>query len=1092
MVCGILASCMKDQQFPSPLEGVYIDNQAFSSDAVKQKIETQSALTGVSAKVEDLDTKDVADWLIVTIAQKSITLTLTENISVNDRMASVTLFVPSDADKENPLTVVFYVTQKKNTLFDGLEIDEVVFNAQRRDTLISLGNNLTNVKTDIVYMEGSGRDWLKATVKSGQLSLMVTEHVSKGDRQAMLQLSPNSKNEVADSLMAKTSILVTQKHNPVLDSLVVSPVVFTAESGSQVVHTGRTLTGIRTLVVDDATGQRASWCTAALAGDSITLNATAHSEQNDRSATVTLYLPNNGETIDSTTIAVSFPVRQTHNNIFDGAAFNDRTVKWDQTTDTLKLTRELKGIQCMLTDSATSQVPDWLKATISGKNVVFKVSQLTTVKDRKAKVTLYMPDKSNKYSESAVQTSFYLIQHHCNIFDGASFSDRSVRWDQKADTLKLTRELTGIQCQLVDDATGQSPDWLKGVVSGKNVVFTVSENKVKKDRTATVTLYLPEGGKLDAGSVQTSFKVKQTGINYFSGVSFSDMTLQWDADPIVKELDLDLSRVRSQVIDDATGKTASWLQVSMKNEDKTVTVKPSQLKTKTDRTATVTLYVPNNGTTIDDETDHVSFKVMQKHYDIFDGVTIDGRKVKWDQKADTLIFTRELTGIQCKLVDSATEQKPSWLNVTVSKEKVLFSVQTNNTYAKRSATVTLYLPNGNVMDETTVMTTFHFEQDFERKVKTSVKKIEVDYKQQSYTLTVSSSVDYKLEMPSWVSCSSTPRAGTDVELVLNFSENTTDQVKEDAIRFLSGSEEMATVALKQRTNPHIAINFDDGRKSLSIRKDGAADIQLPVKTLTPGFRISKKSSWIIVGGRSSSGTGQYYQKIEIRKFLGDTFERFDTLMIFNSEDTVYFPVKQHKYVYVSKEQLELDVEETYSLEAKTNTGRTVSWRSSNPKVATVDADGKVRAVGRGKAQIIASIGSYDGEEDYYDYCEVTVYDVTDKVVFTRAAGSYENIGGKVTSQCSVVIANMYHSAIQLTGFRIIDASGTEVAHGQLQLPYQLASGKQVTIGLSQKLEEVSQPQVELTFTYNGKYYTVKKNYSDLATPSASTRAGTRR
>ena len=60
------------------------------------------------------------------------------------------------------------------------------------------------------------------------------------------------------------------------------------------------------------------------------------------------------------------------------------------------------------------------------------------------------------------------------------------------------------------------------------------------------------------------------------------------------------------------------------------------------------------------------------------------------------------------------------------------------------------------------------------------------------------------------------------------------------------------------------------------------------------------------------------------------------------------------------------VGETRTITAKTSSSAKVTWKSSNANVAKVDSNGKVTAVGGGKATITATVGSFS------EKCEVTV------------------------------------------------------------------------------------------------------------------------
>ena len=805
----------------------------------------------------------------------------------------------------------------------------------------------------------------------------------------------------------------------------------------------------------------------------------------ERTASVTLYLPDNGK-LAANSVQTTFKVKQTGNNIFSGVTLLDQTVRWNDTERALRTGLDLSEVRSLAVDSATSKSPSWLQVNLNREtsDVELKFTQLNTTEDRTATVTLYIPTNGSTIDANTEQVSFKVTQRHNNIFDGVRFSDRTLAWNEKGDTLKLTRDLTGIKCQLTDSESGDNPNWLRATIKGNTVEFSVNENKSKKERTASVTLYLPDNGKLAANSVQTTFKVKQKGNNIFSETNFKDLTVKWnETSRVLENMNIDLSQIRSKIVDNATSKTATWMGLSLNNEDKLIKFNFWQLNTKDDRSATVTLYVPTNGATIDDDTEKVSFQVTQQHYNIFDNVQYNNRTVKWDDKADTLKLTRELTGIQCKLTDNSTNETPNWLGASVKENKVVFSVQPNRTLTSRSATVLLYLPNGGTIDEHSVKTSFQFTQGHEEKATPEKTSVEVNYQKQTYKLNVSCNTNYQMEAPSWVTCTTKPEGEFKHVITLSFTENTDNEVREGELRLTRSGELLAKVALKQRTNPHIAVNFPDGRKLISFGK-GGGEIQLPVKTLTPNYRITRNHQWISIGRQEVTSYDQYYHKLTIQSFTGKNFVRKDTLMIFNSEDTLYFPVEQHKNVYLNESRVELEVGHTLQLEAFTNTGRAFTWATSNARKATVAANGSratVTAVEPGSARISASIGAYDGLSDYNDYCDVIVYDVRDKVAVTRVTSdeyySYEQRDGKVTSQCPVTVTNNYTASIVVTSLTIKNSNGEVVSQVNLKLPYELKPGATTgRVNLTKALQDEPRPQIEVVFTCNGKQYKKTVSY----------------
>lgn len=76
-------------------------------------------------------------------------------------------------------------------------------------------------------------------------------------------------------------------------------------------------------------------------------------------------------------------------------------------------------------------------------------------------------------------------------------------------------------------------------------------------------------------------------------------------------------------------------------------------------------------------------------------------------------------------------------------------------------------------------------------------------------------------------------------------------------------------------------------------------------------------------------------------------------------------------IYLSKNSIEMEIEETYQLQytvmPETVTGYTLSWKSTDTSVATVDSMGQIKAVASGSTRIICSTPG-----GVTDVCEVTV------------------------------------------------------------------------------------------------------------------------
>lgn len=513
----LLFSCMKDHTSDSPLFGISISDVTLNSYDTKKVIEAHSSFTGILARTVDMKTNQAATWLTVTPSNGKITLTLEENTTITDRQAKVTLYMGENRDNvSNPdLEVVFYVTQRMNDQFEGLNISELVMSSVSADSTIVLSKTLQNAKVEVRGVEGfNDVNWCSARLNNGkELLVKVNEHKSRGIRQALIRLLPSNNKGEVDSLTANTAFLVTQNQNTVLDSLAVKMLEFAYESSNQVVKTDRQLKNIKAQIIDNETFTNASWCTVNIAGDSVTVKTTTLNIKRDRSAQVTLYLPNNGTLIDSTTITHTFTVIQHHNAVFDSMQIPDTTLQYNQTKTVLKLKVKspMKGIKTKVVDEETLTDANWLTIKADADSVLMTTSVHKNLKDRSALVTLYYPNSSDVSDTATVKTSYRVKQRHNTIFDNFSTTDIMMPSEASSATVSFARELTDIKSSMVDSATNASPKWLTVKLDGKKALLSATANASLADRKATVTLYYPNNGTtIGANTVKTTFNVRQS------------------------------------------------------------------------------------------------------------------------------------------------------------------------------------------------------------------------------------------------------------------------------------------------------------------------------------------------------------------------------------------------------------------------------------------------------------------------------------------------------------------------------------------------------------------------------------------------------
>jgi hypothetical protein len=767
-------SCSPEASYTSPLKGVRIGDLTFEAYETTKNVEVSTRLDEVEATVTDTESDEKATWLEVTVKKTSLDLKLTENVSVKDRKALVQLKYKGTLSSESDATVDFYVIQKRNKMFEDFDVQEVLLDYRRADTTVVSRNALRNVTAETVDMYGNPVTWCTVKVMNSEMFIKVTENKNKHPRQAIAKLFPNVTNAALDNNIVKSMFLITQEYNPILDNLKIHEVELPYEESKKVIHTDRVLDGIRAFATDEQTQQRATWCTVGVAGDSITLRTQKLNSKSDRSAVVTLYLPNNGEVIDSTTITASFKFRQIHNGAIESLVIEDQTLDYNQTTDTVYVGRNLKGFRCEMTDTRTNLAPNWLQAQVGDSIIVFKTSVNDAINDRSAKVTLYQP-------------------------------------------------------------------------------------------------------------------------------------------------------------------------------------------------------------------------------------------------------------------------------------------------------------NGNVIDDNTIQCSFLFLQQAKRHLKPEVSSIETDYSRHSVKVKITSNVKYQIEKENdgiILGCTMTPIDDLHEEIDIEVSENTTESKRTSTLTLRSG--DLATsISISQLTNPEI-IFMDGYTKTLTFNK-AKGEFNLNISTLTPDYKITKGGNWISIGEKVREDVGKYSHRIVVNSFTGQGPLRTDTITMKNFGQEKKLAIVQHKFIYLSDSEIELEEGEQYQLSYQNYSGQTVVWRTKNANNATVSQSGLVKAVGAGRTSIEASIGSYYDLDDYFDACIVTVYQLTDKVAISRGSGDYLKNGDYVTADCPITITNNYHSDITISSVTLTGNNGT---YSQMlsSTAFSLKKdGDSRTFNIS-SFDHVHKPVITVKITCKGKNYTKTAEY----------------
>ena len=141
----------------------------------------------------------------------------------------------------------------------------------------------------------------------------------------------------------------------------------------------------------------------------------------------------------------------------------------------------------------------------------------------------------------------------------------------------------------------------------------------------------------------------------------------------------------------------------------------------------------------------------------------------------------------------------------------------------------------------------------------------------------------------------------------------------------------------------------------------------------------------------------------------------------------------------------------------------IIWSSNNPKVATVDQNGVVKAISSGTVDIIAT--SKDNPS-IISSCTVIVKDLDSGVKVGRTSSSITNLNGYYTASISHYIANHGNKKITVLKMEIVDGDGIVRSVNNEQI--ELNSYQQ--INYTSRFSGIYKPQFHYYFEIDGKQF----------------------
>lgn len=302
-----------------------------------------------------------------------------------------------------------------------------------------------------------------------------------------------------------------------------------------------------------------------------------------------------------------------------------------------------------------------------------------------------------------------------------------------------------------------------------------------------------------------------------------------------------------------------------------------------------------------------------------------------------------------------------WCKVSVSGSSIAVSVDANDSYGERSATITL----SDSEDGTTA--NFKVIQIQNDAILVDKNTYEVGEEGGVVEIGVQSNVSYNVDIidADWITRASNTRGLEKSTIILNVAKNTSEDVREAKVKISnSSSGESSEIIIKQAFAPQFSID----KTSLNFDENGGEDEVTVISNLT--LETSLSENWVEIASKDAKDDNTIVYKLKVKALGSDVRSRKADITFTNTKWSISekVTITQTKSLYIDDSSVEIFVGDSYLLNFVNNIGGTVSWESSNTSVATVDSKGKVTGVSKGKTTI--TVTSADGK--YSDEVSVSV------------------------------------------------------------------------------------------------------------------------
>ena len=413
-----------------------------------------------------------------------------------------------------------------------------------------------------------------------------------------------------------------------------------------------------------------------------------------------------------------------------------------------------------------------------------------------------------------------------------------------------------------------------------------------------------------------------------------------------------------------------------------------------------------------------------------------------------------------------------WCTAAAQGKKLNVTVQANDTYGERQATVTVTDPG----DQTSI--TFKVLQKQNDAILIDGSTFTVPEEGGDVSIKVQSNVKYNVEIPSeasWlkISTKASTRGLVSSTIDLTAEKNNSGDERKTVVKVTntdSGASSQFTV--KQELTPWFTIDKDE----FTIDEFGD---EVSV-TVTSNIEIDVQFSddWVSSAGTTEKENFNFVQKIKVAALPNDQGSRTATVTFSDKLGKWWLPkvvaIKQTPSLVLKESDVQIMIGKSHRLDVENNTGGSLSWTSSNTSVATVNSDGTVAGIGEGNATITVSSGKHSAK------CTVTVKDITGFIETKSIGGSVVIINDLVQygSKLNWVFSNNSSEAVKLKSMQLVD--GVNGQEGNIMdVDADVAAGSDVSYTITVGLLGIHTPVTcRFRYEYNGKEYMVTAVYED--------------